>query len=79
MAVRTFLLPTELFVHKADKVLHISSRLPDSEEHESVSACFDVGLCQQLTACSGSEWAEGLERILAARDQHALEFARNNR
>jgi len=29
MAVRTFLLPTKLFVHEADEVLHISSRLPD--------------------------------------------------
>jgi hypothetical protein len=29
MAVRTFLLSIELFVHEPDEVLHISSRLPD--------------------------------------------------
>jgi hypothetical protein len=34
MAVRTFLLPTELFVHEADEVLHISSRLPDLRTRE---------------------------------------------
>jgi hypothetical protein len=31
--------------HKADYVLHISSRVPDSEESESVSACCKDGLC----------------------------------
>jgi hypothetical protein len=32
MAVRAKFLPAELVVHEADYVLHISSRLPDSEE-----------------------------------------------
>jgi hypothetical protein len=29
MAVRAIFLPADLFVHEAEKVLHISSRLPD--------------------------------------------------
>jgi hypothetical protein len=37
MAVRTFLLPTKLFVHEADDVLHISSRLPDLRIRERMS------------------------------------------
>jgi UDP-N-acetylglucosamine:LPS N-acetylglucosamine transferase len=43
MAVRAKFLPIELFVHEADYVLHISSRLPASEESESVSACCKDG------------------------------------
>jgi hypothetical protein len=39
MVVRANFLPTELFVHKADEVLHISSWLADS----AASTCCDDG------------------------------------
>jgi hypothetical protein len=41
MAVKTFLLPTELFVHEADEVPHVPSRLPDLRIQERM---FDNGL-----------------------------------
>jgi len=76
MAVRVIFLPTGLFVHEADKVLHTSSRLPDSEKPESVSACFDDGLCQLWAPCAG--WSQINARVvLSTPGKIAVQFLFN--
>src|SRR5271157_118508 len=65
MAVRATFVPTESVVYELGRlrcrerryvVLHISSRLPDSEKSESASACFDDGLCQRWAPYLG--WSQ---------------------